>query len=105
MLIAVFRRRLKEGKTYEDFHEAWFPEEGSFAEHFGIPGRLINARRLDDKREILSIGLMDIEAAEMGPLLERVGAGEERRHDRIADVIESTELRAFYEVVFEAESA
>lgn len=105
MLVVVFRRRLREGKAYEDFHEAWLPEEGSLAEHFGIPGRIVNARRLDDEREILSIGLLDIEAGELGPLLERVAEGEQRRHDRIAEVIESTELRAFYEVVFDTERA
>jgi hypothetical protein len=104
MLIAIFRRRLKEGQTYEDFHEAWLPEEGSFAEHFGIPGRIINARRLDDEREFLSIDLMDIGLDEIGPLLERVASGEAKRHDRIDDVIEATELRALYEVVFDTES-
>jgi hypothetical protein len=102
MLVAVFRRRLKEGKTYQDFQEAWFPKEG-FSAHFGVPGRIVNARRLDDEREILSVGFLDIPLDAVGSVLERVAGGEGRRHQRIADVIESTELRAFYEVVFDEE--
>ena len=51
----VFRRRLKEGKTYPDFQEAWLPKE-EFSAHFGVPGRIVNARRLDDESEILSLG-------------------------------------------------
>ena len=102
MLVAVFRRRLKEGKTYEDFQEAWYPAEG-FSAHFGIRGRLVNARRFDDEREILSVGFLDIPLDAVDSVLERVAGGEAERHQRIADVIESTELRAFYEVVFDEE--
>jgi len=36
-------------------------------------------------------------------VLERVAGGEAQRHERIAEVIESTELRALYEVVFDTE--
>lgn len=102
MLVAVFRRRLKEGKTYRDFQDAWYPQEG-FAAHFGVPGRIVNARRLDDEREILSVGFLDIPLDALGPTLERLSAGEARRHERIADVIEATELRALYEVIFDEE--
>jgi hypothetical protein len=104
MLVVAFRRRLKEGMAYEDFHRAWFPEEGSFEEHFGLPGRIVNARRLDDEREILSLGFLDVPVADLDALLERLAPGEARRHERIANVIESTELRAFYEVVFDTEA-
>jgi hypothetical protein len=34
MYIAVLVRRLREGKTYEDFVEAWYPDKG-----FDIGGR------------------------------------------------------------------
>ena len=31
MFVAVFVRRLREGKTYEDFLEAWYPEDRAFS--------------------------------------------------------------------------
>lgn len=100
MLVAVYRRRLKEGKTYADFQEAWLPPEG-FSAYFGVPGRIVNARRLDDDREILTVGLLDLSLDAARALVEHLAAGEAQRHERIADAIESTELRAFYEVVYD----
>jgi hypothetical protein len=57
LIIAVFRRRLKEGKTLDDFLEAWGAEKG-----FGVPTRVFNAVSLDDEREILTFGFVDIDA-------------------------------------------
>jgi len=91
MIVAVFRRRLKKGASYEDFREAWSTDQG-----FGIPTRVLNAQRLDDPREILSIGLVDAAPEDLGAIGERAAVNEARRHSRIDDVIESTELRAFY---------
>ena len=34
MFISVLARRLKPGKTYEDFIAAWYPDKG-----FGVSGR------------------------------------------------------------------
>jgi len=34
MFVAVLARRLKPGKTYEDFLDAWYPDKG-----FGFSGR------------------------------------------------------------------
>ena len=53
MFVAVFVRRLREGKTYEVFLEAWYPDKG-----FGFGGRgPITARSLDDDCELLTVGL------------------------------------------------
>lgn len=93
MIVAVFRRRLREGKTFDDFLEAWGAEKG-----FGVPTRVFNAVRLDDEREILTFGFVDIDAGAWASAMQSVAEQEEVRHDRIDEVVESTELRGFYDL-------
>jgi len=45
VIVSILVRRLREGKTYEDFREAWLPEKG-----FGWPTRVVTAQRMDDPR-------------------------------------------------------
>jgi hypothetical protein len=87
-------RRLKEGRTYDDFHNAWFPDQG-----FGVPARVRNACRVDDPRELLSVGFLDMPVAELAAGLDRVAAAERSRHERIARVIESAVITGIYEVL------
>jgi hypothetical protein len=94
MLCSILVRRLKEGASYDDFHRAWFPDQG-----FGVPARVRNARRVDDPSELLSVGFVDLPISELATGLERVAAAEQRRHDRIIDVIESTVIAGIYEVL------
>jgi hypothetical protein len=94
MFIAVLVRRLREGKTYEDFLDAWYPDKG-----FGVGVRgPITARNLADEREILTIGFVDLTSREeLDKAMARVAEQEATRHDRIDEVIESTTVRAIYE--------
>ena len=94
MLCSILVRRLKEGAGYDDFQRAWFPDQG-----FGVPARVRNARRVDDPLELLSVGFLDLPVEELAAGLERVAAAEGRRHDRIADVIDSTVITGIYEVL------
>jgi hypothetical protein len=98
VFIAVFVRRLRAGKTYEDFVDAWYPDRG-----FGVPVRgPINALSVDDDREILTVAFVDLpHRASLAEVGERIAAQEAARHDRIDAVIESTQLRAIYEQVDE----
>lgn len=94
IFVSVFVRRLREGRTYDDFKAAWYPEV-----RFGVPTRVINGVRLDDPREILSIGFVDPAGQSLEEIGARIGAAEAKRHDAIDDVLESTELRAVYALV------
>jgi hypothetical protein len=95
MLCVILVRRLREGKTWEDFRESWFPEEG-----FGVPARVLVARRVDDEREILTIGFIDVPREQLDEGLRQIAASNAKRHDRIADIIETTILPAgMYEIV------
>ena len=96
MIVAVFRRRLRDGKTFEDFRRAWEADRG-----FGVPARVFNAVSLADDREILSVGFVAIEPDALPAGTEGVAAQEQVRHDRIDEVIESTELRAMYRLATE----
>lgn len=65
-VVVILNRTLKEGKTFEDFYEAWKPPvEGiqcgknkNFYNYFSGPVRVINVQNAQDPREILSIGMM-----------------------------------------------
>jgi hypothetical protein len=91
VILAVFIRRLKPGLSYADFEEAWRAEEG-----FGVPARVISASSLADPRDVLTVGFVDIEPERLAAGSEAVADQEAKRHSKIDDVIESTELRAFY---------
>ena len=91
MIISVLVRRLRDGKTYEDFREAWAREQG-----FGVPTRVVTGQGLDDPREIVTIGFTDIERSEIEGFLERTAPIERARHDRIAEVVEPEMTRSFY---------
>jgi hypothetical protein len=94
MFIAVFVRRLREGKTYEDFLDAWYPDKG-----FGFGGRgPITARSVSDERELLTIGFVGLPSRRsVDEAMARLAEQESVRHERIAEVIESTSLRGLYE--------
>ena len=91
MVISVLMRRLREGKTLEDFREAWHREGG-----FGVPTRVVTGQGLEDPREIVTIGCTDIQLDEIDAFLERTAPEEQRRHERIAEIIEPAMTRAFY---------
>jgi len=98
IVIAVLVRRLREGKSYEDFRDAWLPEQG-----FGFPTRAVSAQRVDDDREIITIGFSELDEAEAEAQLQRIGPQEERRHDRIDALVEPEMTRRFYVQVAEDE--
>jgi hypothetical protein len=91
IVISVLSRRLREGKTYDDFREAWLPDQG-----FGFPTRVISAVRADDEREVITIGFSEIDEAEAQAQLARIAPQEQRRHDRIDEVVEPDMTRRFY---------
>jgi hypothetical protein len=91
VVISILTRRLREGRTLEDFRAAWHRQVG-----FGVPTRVVTGQGLDDPRELVTIGFTDIELDEIEGFLERTAPEEARRHERIAEVIEPAATRAFY---------
>jgi hypothetical protein len=95
MFIAVLVRRLRPGKTYDDFIDAWYPDKG-----FGFPGRgPFVGRNLEDASELLTVAFVELpDREQLDVAMERVAAQEAVRHDRLDDVIESTTVRGIYRV-------
>src|SRR5215470_6390052 len=91
MIISILTRRLRDGKTLEDFRAAWHREGG-----YGVPTRVVTGQGLEDPRDVVTIGFTDIEVDEIEAFLERTAPEEARRHDLIAEVIEPEMTRAFY---------
>lgn len=86
--VAILTRRLKEGKTYEDFRKAWYHTVG-----FGTANRMYTMINAFDPREIVVIGFTEIE-------LEQFLSGlkidvKERLEHPLEDVIEPSIGRKF----------
>ncbi len=93
MIMAVFIRRLKPGATFEDFIREWEADSG-----FGVPTRVFNAQSLEDPRDIISVGFVNITAEEFAEFMASPPSTEEIRHDRIETVIEKTTLKCQYDI-------
>jgi hypothetical protein len=93
VIVSVFRRRLKEGKSFDDFVEAWEADRG-----FDVPTRVFTAVNLEDPREVLTIGFVAVETEGLADGLAATARSEQVRHARVDEVIESTELKAMYEL-------
>ena len=98
MYISVLARTLRPGMSYRDFVDAWYPDRG-----FAMPGRGPTPHgSIANEREILALGFVDLsDRRELDEGLRRVAGQEAVRHERIDDVIESTQLRGIYEVLDE----
>jgi hypothetical protein len=93
MIVSVFVRRLKEGRTFAEFMAEWEADRG-----FGVPTRVFNAQSLEDPRDVISIGFVSVDVDALNAGLASVAAKEQVRHDRIDTVVESTSLRCMFEL-------
>ena len=95
MYIVILIRKLKPGKTYQDFVEAWYPDKG-----FDIPVQGPDLGiNISDNREIAAVAYLDIaDRPTLDKVMDRVSEQEAARHVRISEVIEETTVRAVFEV-------
>lgn len=92
--VSIVTRRLKEGKTYEDFRKAWYHTVG-----FGTPTKMITAINIHDPREIIVMGIVetDIDKFEDGLKIDV----KERLSNPLDDVIEPEIGRKFGIIISE----
>ena len=89
MWISILTRRLREGKTYEDFRKAWYHTVG-----FGTSCKLYTAINVLDQREIIVMAIGEVKP-EQDPLrLLRIDVKERLEHPLEA-VIEPEMGRTF----------
>jgi hypothetical protein len=94
MLRAVFVRTLKPGVTYEQFKDAWVPDDNGA----GYPAKASVGRNVSDDRQVITILELEMSLAEFQAA--RAGLAHPDALARLAEIVESTELEAVYEEVF-----
>jgi hypothetical protein len=57
---------------------------------------VVSAQRVDDDREIITIGFSELDETQAQEQLERIGPQEQARHERIDAIIEPPMTRRFY---------
>ncbi len=57
--VAILKRRLRPGKTYEDFRKAWFHETG-----FATANRMLTMLNIADPSEVIVIGITRADSME-----------------------------------------
>lgn len=93
VIISVFVRRLKPGHSFDEFVAEWEADEG-----FGVPTRVFNGISLEDPRDVVSVGFVAVSPDELKEWLATGSGAEQVRHERIDTVVESTKLRAMFEL-------
>ncbi|MEU4235593.1 hypothetical protein AB0F17_65995 [Nonomuraea sp. NPDC026600] len=93
MLRAVFVRTLKAGVTYEQFKEAWVP-----ADTDGYPAKVSVSRNVADDRQVITVLEMDMSLAEFED--RRTELTRPDALERLAEIVDTTELEGLYEEAF-----
>jgi len=94
MTVAIVKRKLKPGKTYDDFRKAWYHTVG-----FGTPTKMYTALNINDPSEIFVMGFVE---SEIEQFMEGLNIDvKERLENPLDDVIEPDIMRQFGVVVSE----
>src|SRR4030042_2469958 len=87
--VAIISRTLREGKSFDDYRKAWYHTHG-----FGIPTRMLTVVNLHNPREIISIGIMELEDISQLPSALNIDI-EERLANPLDEIVEDTIVRKF----------
>ncbi len=88
-VVSIITRRLKEGKTYDDFRKAWYHTTG-----FGATSNLYTMINAFDQREIIVIGVVEVTLDQDPMEILRIDV-KERLDNPLNDVIEPEIGRTF----------
>jgi hypothetical protein len=80
--ISIITRKLKKGKTYEDFRKAWYHTVG-----FGTTSKLYTAINALDQREIIVVGFVEVKPGQDPMKILRIDV-KERLDNPLETVIE-----------------
>jgi hypothetical protein len=93
--VAIITRTLREGKTFDDYRKAWYHTHG-----FGVPTNMLTVINIHNPRQIISIGIMEIDDIERLPSILQIDI-KERLANPLDDVIENEIVRQFGIIVSE----
>lgn len=88
IFVAILKRTLKEGKTYEDFRRAWYHSTG-----FGTENSMLTALNAANPREVIVIALTEVSLENASQLL--ATDAKERVDSPLTDIIEANIDRTF----------
>lgn len=102
-LISILFRKLKTGKTYEDFHDAWLPPSTNgqgAAEYYPFPVYGLNGQNKDDPSDIISMGLTWLQEEQLMKELKNMTEKEDFqvRHEKLASVTDTVAGPLYYKV-------
>jgi hypothetical protein len=87
--VAIITRTLREGKTFDDYRKAWYHTQG-----FGVPTKMLTVVDLHNPRQIISIGIMEIDDIEQLPSILQIDI-KERLANPLDEVVEDEIVRQF----------
>ncbi|MBI2707233.1 MAG: hypothetical protein HYX35_02830 [Proteobacteria bacterium] len=101
--VSVLFRKLKAGKTYEDFHDAWLPpltKGQDIEDYYPFPVYGINGQNTDDPSDIISMGLTWAQEEQLMRKLKNFHEKEsfQLRHEKITAVVDTVAGPLFYKV-------
>jgi hypothetical protein len=98
LLRTVFARTLKPGVTYEQFKDAWVPEQTAG----DYPATVRIARNVANDRQVITILELDVPVSEF----ESASAALTRPDalQRLDEIVQATDLEGLYEDVFDETS-
>ena len=94
IFVSILTRRLKQGKTYEDFRKAWYHTVGYGT---GTPGKLYTAINAFDPQEIIVIGIAEIKSEQDAMKMLRIEVRE--RLDRPLEAVIEPEMGRTFGIV------
>ncbi|RJP30258.1 MAG: ROK family protein [Actinobacteria bacterium] len=87
--VAIITRTLRDGKSFDDYREAWYHTHG-----FGVPTRMLTVVNLHNPREIISIGIMELDDISQLPSALHIDIAE-RLANPLDEIVEDTIVRKF----------
>jgi hypothetical protein len=97
-MVACMIRRLNDGVDYETFRKAWIPDETLECD----PRRVLSAVNFEDPSELITLAIIDdADPADIPGWMELIAPIEQRRYERIKDMVSDPAVNALYQVVAE----
>ena len=99
--VTIIHRRLREGKTFADYRQAWFHAKG-----FGGPTTMYSVVNAFDPREIISVAVCGDDSGDFAGMKEKLEEAlaidvRERNASPLDDIVEDTIVRHFGLVIAE----
>lgn len=103
-MVIVNHRKLKDGKTYQDFHQAWLPPvtnsaEGSPMGYFQGSVKVYNACDITDPTDVLTIALLSGDINDVQKESIRLSETEKLRSERVKQVADKVDETKIYQIM------